>query len=261
MAAARAGDCGRAARVPLQLPGLGGRANRCAARGDRGGPGACGPQPCRGGLCPLRPVRPQAYPDGRLGALPGPGDRGRTGSPWSKQARGFCRRCGNPVAPDGFAASAPQGFPTPPWTGTACPQSPPGPTAVSDSSIDIFLPRIPQRRETPPIDSRNSRFPPSEGQGQLRSAQVGEHRPRCRCILVKRDFEHGPRPSMTTGGAQQLRRVCTPNAFSVERPLFSLLPLAVVMSLSVSAWRHRQPPTQQHTLQLVAHGLSSSPPA
>ena len=29
-----------------------------------------------------------------------------------------------PVAPDGFAASAPQGFPTPPWTGTACPQSP-----------------------------------------------------------------------------------------------------------------------------------------
>ena len=31
--------------------------------------------PGRGGLCPLRPVRAPACPDGRLGALPGPGDR------------------------------------------------------------------------------------------------------------------------------------------------------------------------------------------
>ena len=33
-------------------------------RGDRGGPGACGPEPGGGGLCPLGPVRTPAGPDG-----------------------------------------------------------------------------------------------------------------------------------------------------------------------------------------------------
>ena len=33
-------------------------------------PGACGPEPGRGGLCPLGPVRAPACPDGRLGSLP-----------------------------------------------------------------------------------------------------------------------------------------------------------------------------------------------
>ena len=37
--------------------------------------GACGRKPGQGGLCPLRPVRTPARPDGRLCALPGPGDR------------------------------------------------------------------------------------------------------------------------------------------------------------------------------------------
>ncbi len=49
--------------------------DRPSPGGGRGGLGACGPEPCRGGLCPLRPVRAPACPDGRLGALPGPGDR------------------------------------------------------------------------------------------------------------------------------------------------------------------------------------------
>ena len=62
-------DRSRAARFPLDFPGLGGRGNGSSPGGDRGGPGACGPKQGRGGLCPLGPVRASAYPDGRLGSL------------------------------------------------------------------------------------------------------------------------------------------------------------------------------------------------
>ena len=61
----------RAARVPIQFPGLGGRGNGPSPRGDRGGPGACGPEQGRGGLCALGPVRAPAPAHGRLGRLPG----------------------------------------------------------------------------------------------------------------------------------------------------------------------------------------------
>ena len=67
-------DRARAARFPVQLPGLGGGGDGSSPGGDRGSPGPCGPEPGRGGLCPLGPVRTQACPDERLGALPGPRD-------------------------------------------------------------------------------------------------------------------------------------------------------------------------------------------
>ena len=73
---------------PLQLPGLGGGGHRSSPGGDRGGPGACGPQPGRGGLCPLGPVRPQACPDGRL-RVTWPRGRERVRSAWNKEAQGI----------------------------------------------------------------------------------------------------------------------------------------------------------------------------
>ena len=61
-AARSAPDSGRAARLPIQFPGLGGRGDESSPRGDRGG------------LCALGPVRAPAYLDERLGALLGPRD-------------------------------------------------------------------------------------------------------------------------------------------------------------------------------------------
>ena len=56
----------------------GGGGDRPPARGHRGGAGACGPQPGRGGVRPLGPVRAAAGADGRLGGLSRPD--GRTGN-------------------------------------------------------------------------------------------------------------------------------------------------------------------------------------
>ena len=63
------GNPGRSARLPLQLPGLGGRGDGPPAGGRRGGAGARRPQPGRGGLCPVGPVRAAAAADGRLGVV------------------------------------------------------------------------------------------------------------------------------------------------------------------------------------------------
>ena len=65
------GDRGRAARVPFELPRLGGGADGCAARGHGGGARACGPQPGGGGLRPLGPVRAPPCPDGAVGGVSG----------------------------------------------------------------------------------------------------------------------------------------------------------------------------------------------
>ena len=45
-------DRGRAARLPLELPGLGGRGDGSSARSHRSGAGACGPEQSRGGKRP-----------------------------------------------------------------------------------------------------------------------------------------------------------------------------------------------------------------
>ena len=60
----------RAAWIPVQLPGLGGRGDEPSARGRRGGAGAQSPESGRGGLRPLGPVRAAAAAHGRLGRLP-----------------------------------------------------------------------------------------------------------------------------------------------------------------------------------------------
>ena len=60
----------RAAWIPVQLPGLGGRGDGPSARGRRGGAGAQSPESGRGGLRPLGPVRAAAAAHGRLGRLP-----------------------------------------------------------------------------------------------------------------------------------------------------------------------------------------------
>ena len=67
--------CGKAAEpvrksAPRTVKPGGGRGDGSSPGCHRGGPGACGPEPGRGGLCPLGPVRAPAYPDGRLGRLP-----------------------------------------------------------------------------------------------------------------------------------------------------------------------------------------------
>ena len=59
----------RAAWIPVQLPGLGGRGDGPSARGRRGGAGAQSPESGRGGLRPLGPVRAAAAAHGRLGRL------------------------------------------------------------------------------------------------------------------------------------------------------------------------------------------------
>ena len=71
--AAGVGNRGRAAWVPLVVPGLGGRGDRCAACGDGGGVVARDPQPGGSGLRPLGPVRAPARPDGAVGRVPGRG--------------------------------------------------------------------------------------------------------------------------------------------------------------------------------------------
>ena len=60
----------RAAWIPIQLPGLGGRGDGPSARGRRGGAGAQGPESGRGSLRPLGLVRTAAAVDERLGRLP-----------------------------------------------------------------------------------------------------------------------------------------------------------------------------------------------
>ena len=75
-------DRGRAARLPLELSGLGGRRDGSSARGHRSGPRACGPEQSRGGLSAHGPIRASAPAHERLGGVPGrqesrPG--GRTG--------------------------------------------------------------------------------------------------------------------------------------------------------------------------------------
>ena len=49
-------DRGRAARFPLQFPGLDGRGDESSPRGDRGGPSTRGPEQGRGGLQALGPL-------------------------------------------------------------------------------------------------------------------------------------------------------------------------------------------------------------
>ena len=61
---------GGAARLPVQLPGLGGGADGPPARGDRGGTGARGAEPDRGGIRAVGPVRAAPSTDERLDALP-----------------------------------------------------------------------------------------------------------------------------------------------------------------------------------------------
>ena len=56
-------------RLPLVVPGLGGRGDRPSPRGHRSGAGARRPEPSRGGLCTLGRVRAPPPPDGRLGRL------------------------------------------------------------------------------------------------------------------------------------------------------------------------------------------------
>ena len=119
----------RAARFPVQLPGLGGEGDGSSPGSDRGGPGARGPKPGRGGLCSLRPIRTQACPDGRLGALPGPGGGGGFGALIVKKPVDPAGGVENPVAPARDATSLREGFPHllgrahPPTAST-------GPTAV-----------------------------------------------------------------------------------------------------------------------------------
>ena len=69
-AAAAAQDRGRAARLPLQLPGLGGRGDEPPAGSDRGGAGARRDEPDRGGVRALGPVRAPAAAHERVGHLP-----------------------------------------------------------------------------------------------------------------------------------------------------------------------------------------------
>ena len=104
-------DRARAARFPVQLPGLGGRADGSSPGGDRGSPGACGPEPCRGSLCPLGPVRAAAYPDGRLGALPGPRVGGGPGARGVKRPVDPAGGVENLVVSARSAATSPEGFP------------------------------------------------------------------------------------------------------------------------------------------------------
>ena len=101
----------RAARFPVQLPGLGGEGDGSSPGSDRGGPGARGPKPGRGGLCSLRPIRTQACPDGRLGALPGPGGGGGFGALIVKKPVDPAGGVENPVAPARDATSLREGFP------------------------------------------------------------------------------------------------------------------------------------------------------
>ena len=71
-------DRGRAARVPVELSGLGGRGDGSSARGHRGGAGACGPEQGRGGLSAHGPVRvPASAMDHWAAYL-----AGGTGRPW-----------------------------------------------------------------------------------------------------------------------------------------------------------------------------------
>ena len=65
------GDRGGAARVPFELPRLGGGADGRAARGHGGGAGARGPQPGGGSLRPLGPVLAPTRPDGAVGGVSG----------------------------------------------------------------------------------------------------------------------------------------------------------------------------------------------
>ena len=69
-AAAAAQDRGRAARLPLQLPGLGGRGDEPPAGSDRGGAGARRDEPDRGRVRALGPVRAPAAAHERVGCLP-----------------------------------------------------------------------------------------------------------------------------------------------------------------------------------------------
>ena len=59
-------DRRRCSRLPLVVPGLGGREDRPSACGHRGGAGACSPEQGGGGLCSVGPVRAPAAADGRL---------------------------------------------------------------------------------------------------------------------------------------------------------------------------------------------------
>ena len=65
-------DRGRATRVPVVVPGLGGRGDRSSTRGGGGGAGAQGPQPGRGSVPAHGSVRAPASADERLGRVSGP---------------------------------------------------------------------------------------------------------------------------------------------------------------------------------------------
>jgi len=62
-------DRGRAARVPFELPGLGGGAHRRAPRGHGGRARARGPGQSGGSVCPLRPLRAPPRPHGAVGRV------------------------------------------------------------------------------------------------------------------------------------------------------------------------------------------------
>ena len=70
-AASQSQDRGRAPRLPLELPRLGGGDDQLPAGGDRIGPGARGDEPDRGGVCALGPFRAEAPAHERVGGLPG----------------------------------------------------------------------------------------------------------------------------------------------------------------------------------------------
>ena len=64
------GHCRRAAWLPLVVSGLGRGTDQSPAGGHRGGAGARGSEPRRGGLRPLGPVRASAGAHERLGRVP-----------------------------------------------------------------------------------------------------------------------------------------------------------------------------------------------
>ena len=88
-----------------------GRGDGSSPGGDRGGPGACGPEPGRGGLCSLGPVRTPACPDGRLGALLGPGEGGEFRALRVKRPVDPAGGVENPGVADRDATSLGEGFP------------------------------------------------------------------------------------------------------------------------------------------------------
>ena len=120
-AASRTGHRGRAARLPVELQGLGGRMHGHPPCGHGGGLGARGPQQGGGRIRSFRPVRAQACPDGRLGELSG----------WRKSITrdDAGRRCGRSRPRPPAGSSGPPG---------AAQESAGGAWPGSDTSLDLL---------------------------------------------------------------------------------------------------------------------------